>query len=420
MWDKLVKLINSMPKVIKENLKLEIVPKIIKYKIKDKEFELSISEFENTIDNTLEYSIENVLHNNNKYETFIENIGNRTYRSFFPMDFGQINDDENNITYRVGKPSLQYLVLYLENQRENGKSRLPFYHNINKIMDSKNLTFADLLCNIYRPILTITINSVKDRELTYFSKICNSFLFNMAYNTSSVYKAIGDFDSFVNFKSLYRLKQKEKVVDIDTPKRIYIKELTDQYYMGLASGEPFIEFICYYHIMEYFFHSVYREDTIEQVRKELTKPGFSAKKEKSIVRLIDVIEKKYGNSKNNINEQNALELTLRKYIPSLDELKNDLHDFYPKIIEYYNDNIVKFSGGNTIDLTGELNDNMYIKIASRIYKTRNAVIHNKSDETVTTAKGAYKPFKDDGELSKEIPIMRIIAELIIIESSHLL
>ena len=64
------------------------------------------------------------------------------------------------------------------------------------------------------------------------------------------------------------------------------------------------------------------------------------------------------------------------------------------------------------------NDKLPKKLAARIYKTRNALVHNKSNETRLSERGLYKPFKDKEELSKEIPLMRFLAESIIVNSSE--
>jgi len=43
----------------------------------------------------------------------------------------------------------------------------------------------------------------------------------------------------------------------------YNAELTNQYYMGISSNVPFVEFISYYHVIECFFEIVYNDDMIK-------------------------------------------------------------------------------------------------------------------------------------------------------------
>lgn len=52
-----------------------------------------------------------------------------------------------------------------------------------------------------------------------------------------------------------------------------------------------------------------------------------------------------------------------------------------------------------------------------IYKTRNALVHHKSNTARLKERGIYHPFKDEAELSNEIPLMRFVAEAIIIKTA---
>ena len=62
-------------------------------------------------------------------------------------------------------------------------------------------------------------------------------------------------------------------------------------------------------------------------------------------------------------------------------------------------------------------DKLPKKIAARIYKTRNALVHHKSNTARLKERGIYHPFKDEAELSNEIPLMRFVAEAIIIKTA---
>lgn len=80
-------------------------------------------------------------------------------------------------------------------------------------------------------------------------------------------------------------------------------------------------------------------------------------------------------------------------------------------------NEVTFSKGDKIDLTNLENIKLNKKIAARIYKTRNSLVHSKSNDGRLKDRGIYESFSDSVELSKEIPLMRFIAEEIIINSA---
>jgi hypothetical protein len=84
------------------------------------------------------------------------------------------------------------------------------------------------------------------------------------------------------------------------------------------------------------------------------------------------------------------------------------------LLGYYASNKVEFSGGDTIRFNGDQSE-VIKALARRIYKTRNALVHSKDGP-----KGKYTPFTDDRWLIPEIPLMRFIAEQIIIATSELL
>jgi len=54
-------------------------------------------------------------------------------------------------------------------------------------------------------------------------------------------------------------------------------------------------------------------------------------------------------------------------------------------------------------------------LAKRIYKTRNAIVHSKEGE-----QAKYIPFDHDNELAREMPILRFIAETVMMETSTII
>lgn len=93
-------------------------------------------------------------------------------------------------------------------------------------------------------------------------------------------------------------------------------------------------------------------------------------------------------------------------------LRNDAGE-----IAYYKSHEISFSNGDAIDLDNYTSDKLPKKIAARIYKTRNALVHHKSNTARLKERGIYHPFKDEAELSNEIPLMRFVAEAIIIKTA---
>lgn len=112
------------------------------------------------------------------------------------------------------------------------------------------------------------------------------------------------------------------------------------------------------------------------------------------------------------NERNGLLLCLKRYIPDLSTLKASIVRIDSSAIDYYRTTSVPFTDdGKLIDFEDE-SERVYSSIRDRIYATRNAVVHSKYGERLR-----YEPFKHDKHLGKEIPLMRAVAEEIIISSA---
>jgi len=183
----------------------------------------------------------------------------------------------------------------------------------------------------------------------------------------------------------------------------------------VGAENAFLQYISYYHVAEHFFESIFWDDIVLRVKDRLTQPGFSYKRKKDLVSFIKYIVKAIDVRDESLtfSEQTALRLTLEKYI-DLKRLKAEIDEYDDSLVGHYSSAIVSFSEGNTVDLQGPGQGPVFSALASRIYKTRCAMVHSKDGE-----KARYMPFKDDHLLVKEIPLMRFIAEQIIIGTSSI-
>ncbi len=186
--------------------------------------------------------------------------------------------------------------------------------------------------------------------------------------------------------------------------------------MGVASDNPSLEFLSYYHVAEHFFEAVFNDDLINQVKEMITLPDFSYRRKNDIRKLIWSVTKriKLQNETVTFSEQEALKLTLKKYV-DLQLLKEQLTEYDESLIEYHRTTEVAFSNGPSLNLEDEDSERALSSAATRIYRTRNAIVHSKEGE-----RGKYIPFQHDRALVKEVPLLRFVAELIIIETSRVI
>ena len=329
-------------------------------------------------------------------------------------ELGVIEDCENQIKYTITNASQEYSLWFLSSLEIR---EIKFLFNRSSMMlrvenqENNQLSLLDFLCQNLRTLITLQIHSISTRTKNQFEQLFDSFRFQMTNYANNVIMPIDNFKYLVPLH--FGRRSPNSINDFTAPKRIYNEELTNQYYMGISSKLPFVEFISYYHVMEYFFEKVYNDDLIKNLQDRISSPRFSVKREKDIKEVVKYVNKKVRdkNEHYDINEQEALELVLKKYIDIV-ELLNMLTS---PLIDYYKSTEVPFSKGDIIDFNDNLNPILFRKMAARIYKTRNSIIHSKPGD-----KAVYSPFKDDKSLEKEIPLLRYIAEEIIIKNSKIM
>jgi hypothetical protein len=390
------------------------------HSVNGKEYIFTKNEYEDII-STLSMFDNNTtwISNPKKLETFIEIPDPRFIRHMGYRDLSNYEIKDDNIKYVIGSPSPYLIISFLkainnENIRKY-KKPIPLRMMIDRLNKEEHLTIFDLFSKIMKTTLSLTVETSTDKHSDILFKYGNSFLFTLSYNLDIVLKVVSD-SSYPNRDFMRRRINKPDEIMI--PRLLYKQALTDKYNMALSSEDPFIQFIAYYHIMENFFEEVYTEAIINGIGEIINNPGFSTKKSKDISKIIDIVKNKVKNDKTEYqgSEVEALKLTIKTFV-SLENLRDDLSDYDSSLINYYKQNDVSFSKGDAIDLSNCINEKLPGKIAARIYKTRNSLVHSKSNDSRTKERGVYHSFENNNELLKEIPLMRLIAESIIIKSA---
>ena len=394
------------------------------YEFSFKEMRLKISkEYVNTIIESLKYKKiydETILFDDKHYEVLVREQARFGITRLTPIDDSETiirNDSENGLTYTLGQPSDEYLIFSM---KELGSSiRASFLSNMFERRMRANLDLTDGLkfLKIAIPkLMTLRIDSTKARDIQKLSAYSNAFLFQLTYNLNLPLIEVRTKDKLDGARRPLG-NRRTKIDDIETPKKVYIEELLYYYQLGMAAEDPTLKFLSYYHVAEHFFEQISNDVLIEGVRRRLTLPNFSLKRNKDIQALIKYVseqQKERGDSSIIGNEQDNLKYTILKYV-KLELLINDLKHYDPGLIEYYRETAIPFLEGGKVDLEGKDLNTVTKELAVRIYKTRNAIVHSKEGQ-----KSRYMPYKHEAELAKEVPLMRFIAEAIILESGKLL
>jgi len=378
----------------------------------------------------------NILYNERYFEILVREESLRV-PSIFHDEIVK-NDSANGLVYIIAPPSPEYLIFVLLRLSEIApirratdlfRLRQRFRHYRRRLIYAEDRgdsslqeesEFNDDLL-FWLPYLfprvsfTLQIKSERPFDLPKFEKLANAFLFNLGYNLDVALIPQRNLEDLVRWRRITRLRR-SSIDEIDAPRREYIPDLVYYYQSAISTDSSLLSFLSYYHIMEYFFERVFDEDLIQRIRDKLTQPSFSYKRDRDIKRLIKEIRKSLQLRDENVtfNEREALRLTLERFL-DVSTLLTQLREYDESLIEYLKTQRVTFSGGSVVDL--ENNDKVRIvhQITDRIYKTRNAIVHSKEGE-----KPRYIPFEHDKGLARELPLMRFIAEQIIVGSSKVL
>jgi hypothetical protein len=363
------------------------------------------------------------LYNSKYYEVLVRS----ERRILVDSDINQ-TDSVNKLSYRLSSPSDEYTLFILnelakidsqEFIRRGGVGyRLRRFFDREDNNDGQQNLFdfqiLDLVKYIMPRLETIQVSATNDKTKDEFERLIYSFIFNLSYNSDYTIFPTRFIDEYISVYRINRLRR-SRILEVEAPKRLYENELIHHYQKGVASESLDNQFLSFYHVLEYFFEKIYNEEIISKVRSELTKPNFSYKRTRDIKLLIDIIQKKlkYKNDEFLINELEALQLTISKFITDFPAIKCEIDSYDNSLVDYYKNNEVPFSGGNRINFEIAEIEQIVKNMAQRIYKTRNSIVHSKE-----TDKSRYLPFRDDKDLLKEIFLIRVVAEHIIIESSN--
>ncbi|CAG7591323.1 hypothetical protein [Peptoniphilus grossensis] len=417
-WDEFIDKVKFILRRFNKEFNIDYSEDSISYIVGEKSFEFSKSDYNNISNDAMKSDLSQfTVSNNNSYEVIIYQT-NKMIRRLLPYKFEEriistnIKDSMNNIEYKFQEIS-DVMVWNIIKEIDLESLKRTFMIFPPRLREDEGENFFNLLRVCFRNPYSLIVSYNKDIDKNKLNDYINSFLFNFCYNYGYSFRIMNSLDELLNIR--YRNKNSSyKSEELDAPRLLYKQDLTEQYHMAVSSEDPFVQFIGFYHIMEYFYEEIYKEGVVNNVKEILLDPGFSTKRKKDIMKLVDLINKKRTESTVG-SELEALELTLRKYI-DIEKIIEKLNEIDKDIIEYYKNNKVNFSNGDAIDLIGD-KKHIFKKLANRVYKTRNSLVHSKSNEVRSNERGIYKPFKDSKALLKEIPLLKVISEEIIIKSA---
>ena len=192
------------------------------------------------------------------------------------------------------------------------------------------------------------------------------------------------------------VREQVDFTQLDTPPlREYTSDVVDYYKLALASTDPYIKYISFYHIMEYFYDEVFKKKMITDLRDRITHPDFVYKDDEKIYEIALFVKNRMRmDDKSGLgDERESLKYVLSEYVP-IEVLKTRISAIDANAVQYYQTSKVAFCNAPTIPWTDT--QGVYTQLAKRIYFTRNSLVHSKSGKN----QDRYKPYSDEIQLQK--------------------
>jgi len=179
------------------------------------------------------------------------------------------------------------------------------------------------------------------------------------------------------------------------------------YQRGMGTGDPVNQFLSFYHVLEYYFVTVSNEQLYQKLSRRLNDPKFSATPSNLDRMIQDTLD-----HKRETDETEMLGLVLKKFVN-----ETELIEFIEVYEQCLNDEIYSKKRsvfGENVEvrlMTGHVIGNL----AKRIKLIRNALVHS-SDKYERQQR--YVPTaKAEDMIRREIPLMKYLAERVIIASA---
>lgn len=383
------------------------------------ELSLAESSLRSTLDNirTRELHAETAHYTDTYYEIF---VSEQSSVPFGPSPLMRdrtiaVEDKETGFAYELSPVSDEYLIWLIAIApttaflRDIGVARL----SPRTILERTDA--LDYLRSISSSRLrTLKISSSTKQSLRRFQAASTSFAFQIAYNLDLAIVPQRFWEEISRRGRIMRIRR-SNVAELDPPRRTYNDELVSHYILAVSTDNPTVQYLAFYHIIEFFFEAIFNDELIEQIKAAITQPSFSYKRKKDIGQLIGTIKKALQIRSETItfSESEALRLCLARFV-NVSELVKRLEQYDVSLVEYYVSTEVPFSNGSRIAFRSGETERIIKELARRIYSTRNALVHSKDGD-----KSRYTPFRDERALVMEIPLMRFIGESIVLVDSQI-
>ena len=264
----------------------------------------------------------------------------------------------------------------------------------------KDIELFNLLRIFFSEYCALTIKTKQGTRMpANIIDIAKAHLFNCSMSMGSNYFLVEKEDLEVSSKStIERFIKKNKV---ETPHKKYNDEMVQYYIEANITRVPKIQFLSFFNVLEYYADELNEDKICKQIQSIVTDPHFKQSKVKEYRKVSKIFD-----NKNIFHDDQTLLALLNSYLDKEKLIEFlDKNPFYTENSAYkIKETILKSDDGNLI-----------AKVKKRIYGVRNALVHSKEGNSVK-----YTPIKDDLHIKEEIPLIKFLAEQIIINSATII
>ncbi|ACK68284.1 hypothetical protein PCC8801_4362 [Rippkaea orientalis PCC 8801] len=281
-----------------------------------------------------------------------------------------------------------------------------------KISINKNGQFLNI---VYKP-QTIKIYNIQessiDKAIERSNSVIDSCLFELSYLKDVTLYVQDKFSSFQQKDKPFQFGNPPTGDQLSLPKVDFNADTIRFYQRGRSTRDPVIQFLSFYHVLEYYFVIVSDEQLYDKLSRKINDPKFVTD-HTNLDRLIQDVK----DHKAEMDETEMLKLVLNKYIE-----ESELINFIKEYEKWSKDTI--YSGKaktNETDIFGK-DININVKeghiignVAKRIKTIRNTLVHS-SDRYERNQRFIPTTYHES-ILCKEIPLIKYLAEKVIIGSA---
>jgi hypothetical protein len=288
--------------------------------------------------------------------------------------------------------------------RQASRDRIHRFYLPNASPEMRDMLFRPLTVRVYN----LQAPNV-ETALKHSTPIVDACLFELSYLTGITLVLAEEWPRRHPRRAPFQFGELVRGHELPLPRVNFNPDIVRFYQQGMSTDDPVNQFLSFYRVLEYYFVEVSDEQLYEKLSRRINDPRFT-----TAPTHLDRIIQDTLTHRRETDEIEMLKLVLSKFVEEA-----DLIEFIKAYEEYLNDHLYtrkRSIFGESIEVKAE-SGHVIGNLAKRVKVIRNALVHS-SDRYERNQR--YVPTASaESMISREIPIMKYLAEKVIIgTASH--